>query len=225
MSPTTRPRSSPWLRLGLVLILVLAGVGAVALGGLERLQPDALAEALRARGAAGPALFVLLFAGLQALGAPGILFLVTSSALWPESALFLNWAGAVGAGVVGFVFARWIARDWASAHLPARARRFDARLAESGWRSVIWVRLVLFLFTPSHWALGLSAVSFRDMLLGSVIGFLPGTLFYTFVGVNAFRWLAEQPREVWLGLAGATAVLLLGWQLLRRQRAAAGRSG
>lgn len=207
-----------WKRLALLAALAVGAALAWSTGLTDRLQPDAMIEWLRDSGPLGPVAFVLLFSTLQALGMPGILFLLTSVAVWPDVAFFLNWAGAVGAGTVGYVFARWIARDWVTARLPERLHRFDERLARNGLRTVIAIRLVLFLFTPSHWALGISRVDFRAMLLGSIIGFGPPVAFYTFLGVQAIAFLEEQPFEVWLAAGACVAVLVLLYQLHQRRK-------
>ena len=214
-----------WTRLALLLALVAAAALAWTTGLAEELEPDALVARLRETGAFGPAVFVLLFSSLQAVGVPGVVFLLTSVAVWPDWAFFLNWAGAVGAGAVGYVFARWIARDWVTAHLPERLHRFDERLAENGLRTVIGIRLVLFLFTPSHWALGISRVDFRPMLVGSIIGFAPPVALWTFLGVQGVSLLEEQPPEVWLAAAAGVGLLVLLWQALQRRRGSADADG
>ncbi len=171
-------------------------------------------------GALGPVLFVALFSLVQPFGFPGILFMLISTLLWPLwSAFLLNLAGATGAGVVGFGFARFVGRDWVQDRLPARLRNLEERVLARAFRTVLVVRLTTYLFPPAHWALGLSPVKFVPFLSATVIGFIPMTAFWTFAGGDAVEWLSDQSGAVWIGLAAGGAVL---WLLIRQRRRRSG---
>ena len=102
--------------------------------------------------------------------------------------------------------------------MPERLRRYETRLAEHGLRTVIWIRLLFFLFPPAHWILGLSQVRFAPFAVGTVIGLLPGMMLWTFVGVEALDRLGDQPRGVWLLIAAALLGLFLAQRLRARRR-------
>lgn len=201
----------------LLLALLPAGVALYLWSGLE-LEVGTLRRVVRDAGLFGPAVFVLLFV-LQAFGVPGFIFILTAVALWPpwEAILWL-WLGALVAGTTGFLYARYIGREWIAERLPERMRRFEARVVEHGVRTVIGFRLAFFLLAPSHWALGLSPVSFRAMLLGSALGFLPWVVGVTLVGGQAAGWLAEQPPVLWLLLAAGFLLGTLLWAYRGRRR-------
>ena len=168
----------------------------------------------------GPILFVALFSLLQPFGFPGLLFMATSTLIWPLGfAFLLNWAGCVGAGCVGFGFARFVGREWVERRLPARMRDFEARIQDRAFRTVLMIRLTTYLIQPAHWALGLSPVKFGPFLLATAMGFIPLTVFWTFAGGNALRWLDDQPRGVWLGAAAAILAVVLTLGIARRRRA------
>jgi len=163
-------------RILLLAALLAAALAAWGLGLPEAIERERLREAVAAAGPLGPLVFVALFSALQALGVPGLLFIGVAIVAWPPwQAFLLVWSGSLGAGCVGFAFARTVGRRWVSAHLPERFRRFDARLATSGLRYVIAVRLLFYLAPPAHWLLGLSGVPFRTAVVGSAIGFAPGS--------------------------------------------------
>ena len=210
-----------WLRILLVVLLVGSAVLAWATGLHEQLEVERLRELLARAGLWGPLLFVLLF-GLEGIGVPGILFMVTAIALWPPwIAFLLNWLGAITAGMVGFAYARYVGREWVAERLPARMRRFEARVVERSVQTVILVRLLFFLAPPAHWALGLSPVRFRPFVVGSAIGFVPGMLLVSFAGRPVFEWLSRQPRETWMALAALFLLGVAAWWLLTRRRAPA----
>ena len=207
-----------WLRILLLGLLVGAAVVAWTTGLLDQLEVETLREHLARAGWWGPLLFVLLF-GLEGIGVPGVLFMVTAIALWPPwMAFLLNWLGAITAGIVGFAFARYVGRSWVAARLPARIRRFESRVVERSVQTVALIRLLFFLAPPAHWVLGLSPVGFRPFVIGSAIGFVPGMLLVSFAGRPFFSWLSRQPRESWLALAALFPLGIAVWWLLTRRR-------
>ncbi len=210
-----------WLRILLLGLLVGSAVLAWATGVHEQLEVETLRDLVAGAGFWGPLLFVLLF-GLEGIGVPGILFVVTAIALWPPwIAFLLNWLGAITAGMVGFAYARYVGREWVAERLPARMRRFEARVVERSVQTVILVRLLFFLAPPAHWALGLSPVRFGPFLVGSAIGFVPGMLLVSLAGARIFAWLSRQPREAWMALAALFLLGVAAWWLLTRRRAPA----
>jgi len=217
-------------RRGAARVALLAAVGlALAaswqVGLFELLtRPEQTAEALRELGAWGYALYVVSFALLAAFGVPGIAFVLPAAMIWPRwIALALSVAGATGAACVGFGFARFLARDWVVARIPARLRRRVAALESRPVRTVVVVRLLFVLLPPSHWVLGVSGVGFGAYVWGSLLGYLPSMAVLTWVGGGVMEWMLEQPPETWrLAAAAVGAVLLLNWVNARRRRAVAG---
>jgi uncharacterized membrane protein YdjX (TVP38/TMEM64 family) len=190
----------------LLLALIALLLGLFLSGSFERFEVEALRSWIRGARVWGPVVYVLLFSALEPVGFPGLIFMLAAIAVWPAwQAWLLIWAGAVGAGAVGFALARTLARDWVAARQSARMQRLDAWVAANALLAVIGVRLAFFLMPWAHWALGLSRVRFRTLLLGSLIGFAPGSAFVAFAGAGAVDWLAEQSSATW----GVVAALLL----------------
>jgi uncharacterized membrane protein YdjX (TVP38/TMEM64 family) len=206
-------------------ILALGGLAALLLiawqlGFFERLEPESLREFVASAGPWAPVVYVVLFSCFEAIGVPGFLFIGAAVAIWPLwTAFALIWVGSVGAACVGFLFARTIGRDFVTAHMPERLRRFDARLTRSGLRWVIGLRLVTYLAAPAHWLVGLSGVRFRTALLGSIIGFAPGSFVWALTGHAIVTWLFDQPARLWIGLGALIALAIALYRLYQRKRA------
>lgn len=189
-----------------VLLLLLCGLLWWS-GWLAEFDTDHVGRVVRSAGAWGPALFVLLCAIGNGLGAPGFLFVLPAAVLWPPwEASLLIWLGAIGAGVVGYLFARGIGRRFVEAHLPRRLLAVDQHLGSRAVRSVVALRAAFFLATPVHWALGLSSISPRALMVGSVIGFAPPAAFWGFAGGEFVDAMVEGRPGIWLALAA----LMLG---------------
>jgi uncharacterized membrane protein YdjX (TVP38/TMEM64 family) len=61
--------------------------------------------------------------------------------------------------------------------------RYDQALKKQGFVTVLTLRLIpLFPFSGLNYALGLTAVKFRDYFLATFIGIIPGTILYSHLG-------------------------------------------
>ena len=172
------------------LVLAAAVVAVFVSGVYEGVTPESIRVALLESGPWGPLLFVLAFAALQPFGFAAHVFIVGASLVWPLPIAFgLSWLGALAAGCVAFVFARYMGRAWVQKRLPARLEKYDARLSTHGFRTVLIMRLMLFTFGPMQLMFGISRVRFVPFLLGSALGLLPMTAAETWLGANVLGWL------------------------------------
>jgi uncharacterized membrane protein YdjX (TVP38/TMEM64 family) len=205
---------------------VVAAFGAVLAalwwtGALGDVAEPERARALLARsGVAGPLLFVAAFALLQPFGLPGVTFMIPAALVWPPAvAIALCVAGAVGAGAFAFGLAHWIGPDAIVKRLPERLRRRTLEARASGFRTVLVVRLLFFLFPLAHWALGVSGIRFGAFLLGSALGFLP----WMTAWILGTRLFADQVGRlpVWEVVGVAAVALVVGGAVVwwRRRRA------
>lgn len=215
-----------------VLTGIAAIVGSFYWFGLFELvsNPERASEALESLGIWAPILYVLAFSLLEPFFVPGFAFVVPGALIFSFPALFaLSWLGSVGAGVVGFSFARFMGRDFVEKRLPERMRVYDERLATKGLQTVILVRLTLFLAPPAHWLLGLSKVRFTPFLIGTAIGFIPGIALLTyvvfFVGQSLGDWIADQPPGFFAAVAVAGIVAFRLRRVLANRKLQAQRAG
>lgn len=153
-------------------------------------------------GPGGPILFILMFAGFEAFGVPGVVFVGTAPLVWPLGlAILFSWAGGVGAALIGFVFARTAGREWVQRRMPERFLRYDAHISDRGFMSVLVARLLFFMAPPVHWMFGLSSVRWPVYALGTAIGLLPGIVLVSVSGKSMFDYLVTQPPSVWVAVA------------------------
>ena len=195
------------LVLGLAALLGYAWTA----GWFSELDAESFERWIRDAGPWGPVFYVALFVVLEPFGVPGVVFVVPGGLVWSWPTLFLlSWAGATGAGIVGFSFARTLGREWVERRLSDRARAYDEALAENGLRTVIVIRLLFFIAPWAHWLLGLSRVGVRDFVLGTAIGLAPMMALFTWLGGNAVEWFSERPVLATLGILGAMLAIGLG---------------
>ncbi len=212
------------LRVGLLVLLVGAIVTVVATDLPSRIDLDDLRADVRAAGWLGAAGFVLGCALLQPVGVSVYVFLLSAAAMWPTPlAIFLSWLGVVGAGVVAFGLARFVAYDWVHRHMSARLDKYDQRLATHGFRTVLITRLMFYTTIPVQLMYGVSSVRFRDFLAGSAIGLVPATVVGVLAGAQVIAWFRRHPPSSWhpavYAVAGAIVVAAIAYVVARRRRA------
>ncbi len=196
--------------LGIFLGIAAAAIAVYATGAYEYLRPTALRDLLLGLGVWGPVVYVLAFMLGQILQLPGQPFLLAAALTWPRPMAFaVAWLGCILCGLPSFLFARYVAHDWVQARLPARLRKYEARMVQGGVRAVILLRLILFLSPLLPPALALSRVRLREFLIGTAIGLLPEVIVWTVFGPRLFAWFMALPRSIWAVLAVAAGLITL----------------
>jgi uncharacterized membrane protein YdjX (TVP38/TMEM64 family) len=170
---------------------------------------------------------------LQELGAVGvvicilILFLVTFLPVpdWPlpiaAGYVYGFWAvpmvyGSVGlASILAFVAGRHLARDRIRGMLQRHPKYaiFDRVIAEEGWQTVVLLRLSPVIpFNLQNYALGASAIPFREYVAATSVGIVPGVAIYVYFGVFGKGFGSSGPGFLdWsLLAAGTVATISLG---------------
>ena len=211
------PRSQR-LKFAAVAAVLALLASAHATGVLGRFaDPAGVARTLVALGPWGYLAFVLAYALFQPFGVPGTIFILAAPLIWPWPVAFaLSLTGTMAASVVGFSFARLVARDWIATRIPARFRKYDAALATRAFATVFWLRLVFWMPPLLHAFFGVSKVRFSTHFAASFLGYLVPLFLVSYFGQTLFDWLKAVPLAGWLGFAGGLAALALAVFSVRR---------
>jgi uncharacterized membrane protein YdjX (TVP38/TMEM64 family)/rhodanese-related sulfurtransferase len=184
----------------------------------------ALRTALGAAGPAAPILFVAAYALASIAFLPGAPFSLAAGFLFgPWWGTLFSLGGALLGATAAFLIARHLAQAW----VRERARGILADLlggiAASGWRFVLWVRLVpLFPFNLLNYALGLTELPLTSYVWASALGMLPGAFLYNWLGYTGRRWSERESgamRDALIAFALVAVLLLVPalWRRLRRR--------
>ena len=168
------------LLVAIALLLALAQ----QLGVLQRFaDPPGVARTLRSFGLGGYLVFVVAYAVLQPFGVPGTVFIVAAPLIWPWPVAYaLSLTGTLAASVVGFSFARFVARDWVARVIPARFRKYDEALATRAFSTVFLLRFVFWMPQLLHTFFGVSKVPFWTHFWASLAGYALPLLLVSFFG-------------------------------------------
>lgn len=210
-------------RIAVVLAVAVLLVVAQQLGVFHELRdPAGLRDAMLAIGPWGYLAFVVAYATLQPFGVPGTVFIFAAPLIWPWPIAFgLSMVGTMAASVIGFSFARFVARDWIAARIPARFRKYDEALARRAFATVVLLRFVFWMPPLLHAFFGVSKVPFGTHFWGSFLGYLVPLFLVSFFGQKVVDWMRDAPPSVWIGSGAAIVVVIAATWLARRRRAAA----
>lgn len=210
------------LRVALV-VAVIAGLLVVNHYGLFALfaEPAQLKKALVDLGPWGHLAFVVSYAALQPFGVPGTVFVFAAPLIWPWPVAFaLSMVGTMAASVIGFSFARFLARDWLSQKVPPRLAAYNQALAERGFATVVLLRFVLWMPQVLHTFLGVSQVGFWTHFWGSLVGYAVPLFLTAYFGEQLFDVLRGMPLSSWLAVAAGVAAIAVGAWIVQRKRRA-----
>ncbi len=91
----------------------------------------------------------------------------------------------IGSALTFFV-SRYLFRDWVEKKfLPKypKIREYEELLFTNGFKTVLFLRLVpLFPFNALNYILGVTRVTFKEFFFGTLIGIVPGTIIYVYLG-------------------------------------------
>jgi uncharacterized membrane protein YdjX (TVP38/TMEM64 family) len=211
-------------KIAAVLVAVAIVVVAQRLGLFDLAsEPARVKQAILDLGPWGYVAFVVTYTVFQPFGVPGTVFVLAAPLIWPWPVAFaLSMIGTMGASVVGFSFARFVARDWVAKTIPARFHAYDAALERRAFATVFLLRLIFWMPQVLHAFLGVSRVRFSTHFWGSAAGYVLPLLVTSYFGPKAFDAMRAAPPSVWIGAAiVVAAVALLTWAIRRRRPRAA----
>lgn len=216
-SQAPAPKSKKGLLIKLAVLVVLAGIGGVAvLKGLD--VRGLIDQTLAMMREAGPLVFFGGMAVLPAVGMPLSPFTLSAGSIFGPTlgmplVLVFTWLALAVNVLITYVLARWIARPWLEKLVLRFGYRWPQVPADEYWDVAILLRVTpgppFFLQSA---ILGLAQVPLRVYMIVSVIvSGLYGTAFVMF----GEALLAGKGRMVMLGIGGIAA-LSVGTHLLRR---------
>ncbi len=210
-----------------LLILVIAAVAAFVLLPVKQYLADFVGW-VRGLGWWGPLVFGVVYAVTALVFPASILTLGAGFAFGVALGTVVVSLSSVTTAAMGFWLGRTLARGWVEAKVAAspKFRALDQGVAENGFKIVLLTRLSpVFPFLLLNYAYGLTKVRFRDFLIASWLGMLPGTVLYVYLG-STVREIADlaagnvertpaQKVFFWAGLAVTAVVTVLVTRVAR----------
>ncbi|MDX2216942.1 MAG: TVP38/TMEM64 family protein [Oculatellaceae cyanobacterium bins.114] len=206
--------------IGLLLVGCLVAT-AIAIYLLNNLDPAILQHRLKQAGAWAPIAYVLLYVLGTLLMLPstplnlsgGALFGVWWGTLWTSVA-------AIIAAIAAFAFTRTLGREAIANRFTGRWQSLDTEIRQGGVFYMFAIRLLPLLpYGLVNFTAGLTSIRFKDYLVGTLLGTVPGIL--PFVMLGAGLRAMTRGDVVPLMLASGLLGILVGfttWYRRRNQR-------
>jgi uncharacterized membrane protein YdjX (TVP38/TMEM64 family) len=170
-------------------------------------------QAVRERGVLGAISFAAVYIAAMLIFVPAwALTAGAGSAYGPlGGALFVVPVSTVGASLA-FMIGRRLGRRWAEEKMVGHKwfMAVDRAVEHNGLKIIILMRMSLvFPFSILNYALGTSRIRFRDFFLATLIGTVPGTFLYVYLGSIAMHvGEATAPLGPWRWAIYAVGALL-----------------
>ncbi|MGB3238165.1 MAG: TVP38/TMEM64 family protein [Geitlerinemataceae cyanobacterium] len=151
---------------------------------LQELFRNAL-EWINSQGTVGVLVFVGLYAIATVAFVPGSLLTLGAGVIFGLAfGSIYVFIGATLGATLAFIVGRYFARDWVAKKIEGNDKfaAIDRAVSKEGLKIVLLTRLSpAFPFVLLNYAYGLTGVSLKDYILGSV-GMIPGTIMYVYIG-------------------------------------------
>lgn len=201
--------------------ILLTGVMAVWMSDLASFGDVAgLRQTVESAGVFAPLIYIVLFALSVVFALPATAITLVGAALFePIAAYFIILTGAMLGACASFGLGRWLGRDFVAQLLSSsdqsklldRLSRLDRALEQRGFATMTYLRLGhLPYFLPSYIG-ALTRMRFRDYFWGTLVGSIPNTFVFVFLGDTLRRaWETGSARELmsWRGVIAAALVLV-----------------
>jgi len=131
--------------------------------------------------------YILIYTVQTALSLPGAAILTLAAGAIFGALMGTLWVniGATTGAVLAFLLARTLLRDWVVDKFGSKMESLDKGLKENALSYLLFLRLVpLFPFFLVNLACGITGISIRTYILGTMVGILPGSFVYANAGAS-----------------------------------------
>ncbi|WP_181919195.1 TVP38/TMEM64 family protein [Alkalilimnicola ehrlichii] len=204
-----------WINYFRLIFLVLL-LSALAVGVLLLREYDItdVRDLFAAMGAWAPSVFLLVYIVATIIWLPGPVLTMTGGMLFgPWWGTLYSLIGATVGGVLAFMIARYLARDWFERSIGPRLRPVKRGVDDEGWRFVLVARVTPVVpYAALNYGLGLTRIKLLPYTVASAVGMVPATWAYSYLGDVSARILGEEPagpQPILLALAVLMMLLFL----------------
>ncbi|MGO4273440.1 TVP38/TMEM64 family protein [Paenibacillus sp. TAF58] len=204
-----KPRS--WLLLFIVVIGGLLWLNYKVL----HLGPEDIRAWILSFGWAAPVLFIFIYAVRPLILFPAsVLSLTGGLAFGPVWGTVYTIVGATIGAVLSFWLARFLGNKLVSTRSKEKWGKLEKQLQQKGFIYILLLRLIpLFPFDLISYGAGVAKVNFSAFLFGTLLGIIPGTFAYSFLGSS---FLHEKKSYIVIAVIVFVLVTLIPLVLKKR---------
>lgn len=183
-----------------IVLIALTGVSLLWMGGIK---PDVLRDGVTKLGIFAPIIYIFLYGIGTILLLPSTPLNVSGGLIFGfQWGLFWTAIAAIFAAIISFIYARFLGQNWVRQRFGNYLQTLDGAIEKGGMWYIFAIRLLpLIPYGIVNYGAGLTSVTGRDYIFGTVLGTIPGILPFVMMGSG----LAEGnmlPVTIALSLAG-----------------------
>lgn len=199
-----------------IICIIATGIGILIVGGIDRQQLEIWLETM---GIFAPIIYIILYAIATLLILPSTPLNLTGGAIFG-----LGWGtlwttiAALVAAIAAFVFTRTVGRKLITQKLAGHWQAVDAEIRQGGLFYMFAIRLLPIIpYGLVNFTAGLTSIKFKDYLLGTLLGTVPGILPFVMLG-SGITQLSQGNILPLLCALTLTGMLVGGATWYRRRR-------
>ena len=206
-------------RLVLIIALGCAIATGAAMASLGGIDPEWLQLTLDRAGIWGPIIYIVIYTVATVLVLPSTVLNLAGGALFgPWLGSLWTTVGALVAAIVAFGFTRTIGRELVEKRLAGCWQTIDTEISNGGLFYIFSIRLLPVIpYGLVNFAAGLTSISWRDYVIGTALGTLPGVLPFVLLGSSGLT-LSQTGDLVPLVVALTLIGMLMGGATWYRRR-------
>ncbi|MBY6035797.1 TVP38/TMEM64 family protein [Fictibacillus nanhaiensis] len=172
--------------LQLFAVAVIIGILIYVNQTVFNITPETLKNLILSIGVVAPLVYVVIYSVRPFVLFPAsVLSLAGGLAFGPLYGTLLTIIGASIGALLAFLFARKIGAGKLESKWGDKTTKLQKILENNGFTVIILLRLIpLFNFDLISYAAGLSKIKLSHFLIGTVLGIIPGTFAYSFLGAS-----------------------------------------
>ncbi|MFD3158324.1 TVP38/TMEM64 family protein [Haloimpatiens sp. FM7330] len=106
----------------------------------------------------------------------------------PIKGFVFNMIGFFLSGTLAFFLSRFLGRSFVERILKGKMLKLDSSIEKNGFKIIFFLRLPPILpFDPLSYTCGLTKIKYRDFMIGSLLGVIPETICYSYMGCDLLR--------------------------------------
>lgn len=153
----------------------------------ERFSLETARDFILGMGTWAPLIYMISYAFTSIILFPASLLSTVSGSIWgPTLGTFYTVVGATIASTLPFGIARFLGREFVLKRVKNTKLEICERFAvRNGFATVLMMRLLpLFPWDVVNYASGLCGIRFRDYILATFLGIIPGSFTYNLIGAS-----------------------------------------
>ena len=192
-------KNSPWLKLILVVAFLTVIFFVLRFFNVDfsKITVESFKEKIDSFGIWGPVIYIILYVLRPLILFPAAVFSASAGAIWGLQGLVYLLIGANLSAIAEFIIARYFAREAVEKLIKGKFSSIDQAVEKNGFVTVLLIRLIPNVaWDIQNLALGLTKVKFRDYVLATLIGILPGSFALVYFG-SSFISVITNPKHFW----------------------------